>query len=273
MVKDNGWLSQGPAYINKHHLQLFSHIPAMKKPVFLVALAILLFMLKANAQQPFQLWLTYNHQARVTNKWGYTFDLNYRSRGVFPFTGFLTAARMGIVYQLNPVVRFTAGYAWFGGHIQNRDQRFLHENRLYEQVQFNNNKKHGLRIAQRIRLEQRFRQEFVADTNDIRSVAFTFRARYLFQLQGPLKKKKGTDEVWLSWQVADEIFLHAGENLNNNYFDQNRTLAGVVISLIPKMDVAVLYQLIIQRQPIAETTQFINSVRIILFHNLDFRKK
>ena len=93
----------------------------------------------------------------------------------------------------------------------------------------------------------------------------------MIQFQGPLSRKKGTDEVNWSWQAANEIFLHAGEGLNNNFFDQNRTLAGVLYSPDRKIDIALLYQLIIQRQPVAQTTQLINSVRITFFHKFDFR--
>jgi hypothetical protein len=239
----------------------------------LLALFILLLSAKVKAQNDFQIWATYNHQGRLSEKWGYTFDLNYRTRGVFPFNSNLSAARMGINYHLNPNIRITAGYAWFGTHLTDRDKRWLIENRLYEQIQFTK-KKRDLQYVQRVRLEQRFRNGFVNNTTEETQVQFTFRARYLFQMQGPLKKEAGTEKVVLSWQAANEIFFHAGdENLRNNYFDQNRTLAGIVISSIPKIDIAVLYQYIIQRQPILQTNQDINSIRLIVFHNLDFRKK
>ena len=244
----------------------------MKLPSWLTVSLVIFLGSKVHAQQPFQFWATYNHQARVSNKWGYTFDLNYRTRGVLPFTSSLTAARVGIIYHLNPKIRITAGYAWFGTFVQDRYQIWLHENRLYEQIQYNTRKK-NLKFSQRIRLEQRFRQAFVNNMNDETNVNFTFRARYLFQMQGPLKKKAGTEEVILSWQAADEIFFHWGENLNGNNFDQNRTLAGILIPAGRKIDIAVLYQFILQRQPILQTTQAINSVRLIVFHNLDFRKK
>ena len=244
----------------------------MKLQIWLAAAFILFFSSKGHAQQPFQLWGTYNIQARVSNKWGYAFDLNHRTRGVLPFTSSLTAARMGISYQLNASTRITAGYAWFGTHVSDRIQLWLHENRIYQQIQFSNIK-HGLQFVHRIRLEQRLRQEFVEVSSDRTTVAFTFRARYLFQLQGPLKKKSGTEEMNLSWQATNEIFLHTGQNLRNSNFDQNRTLAGIVIAPNPKVSIAVLYQLILQRQPLLQTTQAIHSMRLTFFQNLDFRKQ
>jgi hypothetical protein len=94
----------------------------------------------------------------------------------------------------------------------------------------------------------------------------------MFQVGGPLIKNPKTNRPALSWQAANEIFFHFGENLNGSNFDQNRTLAGVMINLGKTMDLAVLYQFIAQRQPLRETTVPIHSVRFTLFHNLDFRK-
>jgi hypothetical protein len=92
-------------------------------------------------------------------------------------------------------------------------------------------------------------------------------------MQGPLIRKSGTDEVVLSWQATNEIFFHWGANIDKTNFDQNRTLAGVVIPVSKKIDFAVLYQLIIQHQVLLQTNQVINSVRLNVFHNLDFRKR
>jgi len=245
---------------------------SMKSKVWLVAVLGFFISGKAIAQQPFQLWTTYNHQARLSNKWGYTFDLNYRTRGVLPFTSSLAAARFGLMYNINPKIRITAGYAWFGTWVKDRYQIWLHENRLYQQIQYNT-RKGNLQFSQRIRLEQRFRQNFFSISSDEVNVYFTFRARYLFQMQGPLLRKSGTDEVILSWQAANEIFFHWGDNIGSTNFEQNRTLAGILISVNKKIDFAVLYQLILQHQPLLQETQPINSVRLTIFHNLDFRKK
>jgi hypothetical protein len=247
-------------------------IKLTKRPLWLAAAFFIFLGTKANAQQPFQLWATYNHQARLSNKWGYTFDLNYRTRGVLPFTSSLSAARMGIIYHLNPKIRITAGYAWFGTFVHDRYEIWLHEHRLYEQIQYNTRSR-SLQFSQRIRLEQRFRREFLSISSDEVNVNFTFRARYLIQMQGPLLRKAGTDKVILSWQAANEIFFHWGENISGKNFDQNRTLAGVLIPVSKKIDFAVLYQLIIQHQQLLETNQVINSVRLNVFHNLDFRKQ
>jgi hypothetical protein len=243
----------------------------MHSKIVLFILFVIMLHASVQAQDDFQIWTTYNQQARISKKWGYGIDLNYRTRGLFPFNASVSAARMGINFQLDPNTRITAGYAWFGTHINDHTEPWLVENRLYQQIQFNN-KKGDLQYVHRIRLEQRYRHGFINNTNDETKVFFSFRARYLFQMQGPLKKQTGTEKTILSWQAANEILLHTGQNIDYNIFDQNRTLAGIVIHPNPKTDIALLYQFILQRPPILLSTQAINSVRLTLFHNLDFRK-
>jgi hypothetical protein len=235
------------------------------------ALGILLGGL-VQAQQPFQTWLTYNHQARLARKWGYTFDLNHRTSGVFPFTSILSAARVGAIYHVGPALRITAGYAWFGTNVSGRDQLLLHENRLYYQGQYN----HGsgkVNINHRIRIEHRWRQQFVSSDPDITIRTRTDRYRYLIQFDGPLTRDPSARILW-RWKAINEIFLHTNASEDFALFDQNRTLAGV--SLGPNggnMHLAVLYQLIAQQQPLSREMLVIHSVRLTLFHNLDLRKR
>ena len=251
----------------------FNNLLRSWRRLLLIAIIGLLYASKGYSQkQPFQTWLTYNHQARLTDKWGYTFDVNYRTRGVFPFTSSLTALRASAIYTKNQHVRFLAGYAWFGTHVNASTRFWLHENRFQQQWQHNKTRS-GLQHVHRIRLEQRFRQEFVESGSEKVQVAFTFRARYMFQLGGPILRRAKTNEVALSWQAANEIFLHAGENLNGSFFDQNRTLGGVVVNLGRTLDLSVLYQFIALRQPLREQTVPVHSIRLTLFQQLDFRHK
>lgn len=245
----------------------------MKQRIWLAGVVVFFLSGKAIAQQqPFQTWLTYNHQARLSDKWGYTFDANHRTRGVFPFSSSLTALRASAIYTKNPHVRFLAGYAWFGTHVNASTRFWLHENRLQQQWQ-HNKARSGLQHVHRVRLEQRWRQEFPTLGSEAVQVAFTFRARYMFQMGGPIFRHPKTNNVALSWQAANEIFLHVGEGLNGSVFDQNRTLGGVVINLGHTLDLAVLYQFIALRQPIRQQTVPVHSIRLTLFHQLDFRKK
>jgi hypothetical protein len=222
------------------------------------------------AQQKPQWWYTYNHQGRFAERWSYAFDLNHRSRGVVPFNSTLSAARMGMVFHLNPAIRFTAGYAWFGTYVSDNYRIWLHENRLYEQAQYNHGKG-KINFVHRIRIEHRWRQQFVDISAGETDVFLTNRYRYLFQLDGPIRRSPER-KTGLRWQAANEIFFHNKEEVGYMLFDQNRTLAGVMISPPGSLSLAVLYQLIIQQQPLLREIQTIHSFRITLFQQLDLRK-
>lgn len=218
-----------------------------------------------------QYWFTYNHTGRVSERWSYGFDLNYRSNGIVPFNSTLIAARMGMNYHTKTGFRFTAGYAWFGTFVSDQDRNWLPENRIYEQAQYSYSKS-KLNFTHRIRIEQRWRQLPSDGGLDETAVFFTNRFRYLFQLDGPIARKLDR-KTSLRWQVANEFFIHNKEEIGYILFDQNRTLAGILIAPSQNVSLALLYQLILQQQPFLREIRTINSFRITLFHQLDFRKK
>jgi len=242
-------------------------------PPRVVGLLLVLLASTANAQQPFQTWYAYNQVGRLTDKWGYAFDLNYRTRDVLPAEAAQSAIRVGGSYQFTPSLRVTAGYAWFGTFVPDIDRIWLNENRLYQQAQWNF-RPSGLALSHRVRLEERWR-ELLVDANQpydpITRHVFNVRARYLIQLTGPLTHRGSTGSAFLSWQVANEIFFQTSDY--PGLFDQNRTLAGVVWRISRTLELATLYQFIVQRRPETNTTQDIQSVRLTLFQSLDFRKK
>jgi Protein of unknown function (DUF2490) len=199
------------------------------------------------------------------------FRFDHRTNGIIPFNSSLSAARFGMNYHTKTGFRITGGYAWFGTFVSSSDRIWLHENRLFQQVQYGH-KSGKINFVHRFRAEQRWRQMFT-DVNQNQTKTFqTNRYRYLLQVDVPLSNKQ-EQRVKLRWQVANEYFIHNKEEVGYMLFDQNRTLAGLLITTKEQISLAVLYQLIIQQQPFVRETFTINSIRITLFHQLDFRKK
>jgi len=224
---------------------------------------------RANAQtNTQQLWLTYNQQARLSNKWGYLFDANHRINDFNEFQSAVTAIRAGVTYFINDQTRISAGYAWFGTQMQNSDKNIMIENRLWQQILWLK-KYNQCSITQKVRLKKRFRE---ALTNAITVTRYTTRFRYMLQMQAPIIPPKSPRSFALYAQAADEIMLHTGEGISNHYFDQNRVVAGVALSPNRQLELALLYQYIAQYQPATEQTNHIHSIRITLLHQLDFRK-
>lgn len=220
------------------------------------------------AQNPVQLWLTYNNQARFSDKWGLSTDFNYRTRGFFPFNSSLLAGRVGAVYRLTNDHVLTAGYALFATKVNGFSFEWLPEHRLWQQWQWNQGTD-PFRWSHRVRTEQRFRSEVTDVATEEVDFTFTFRARYMFQAQGLWKTTAGGTQI--SWQAANEIMFQFGNPIATRYFDQNRTLFGLVFAPNEQMSFAVLYQFIAQYQPQINEIEPIQSFRVTMFHNLDFR--
>lgn len=238
---------------------------------FIILAGMILFPVSWLAAQtaPMQWWFTYNQQARISKKWGYTFDLNHRVQGFEHFTGVVSAARAGATFLFNDQNRITAGYAWFGQHLQGSDKSFLHEHRLWQQYQ-NIKQSGGKASMHRIRLEERFR-DFKMPGNKY-AQRYSTRLRYMFQVQGSLVplKQKG---MGLNWLAADEIFLQAGESIHQHYFDRNRLIAGLVWRFSTSLELATLYQYTLQYNLLQEQLENQHTIRLTLNHNLDFRRK
>ena len=234
------------------------------------ALFLLLGAGSARAQQPFQFWYTYNHTGLLTDRWGYTFDVNHRTRDIFPAEAALTAVRVGGIYNLTPRLRLTAGYAWFGTFVPEIDRIWMHEHRLYQQAQWTF-RPSGLTLSHRVRTEQRWRELLVdpsVPADPVTRTIFNFRARYMLQVSGPLTRQDSTGAAFLRWQAANEILFQTGFD---ELFDQNRTLAGVTWRISGSLELATLYQFIVQWRPEFNVSQNIHSVRLTLFHTLDLR--
>jgi Protein of unknown function (DUF2490) len=216
-----------------------------------------------------QMWYTYNHQAIVSKHWGYMFDLNHRTTNFRENTSVLSAARVGLTYLTDRNHRLSAGYAWFGTHVKNADKNLLTENRLWEQYQvFKTLGK--TTYFHRIRTEQRWREISPSAGANKGDVLFSFRARYMYQHQGPILPVTKERKFGVWWQGASEIMLHAGDGIEKHYFDQLRILGGVTLLPSKSLNIAILYQYINQYRPSVEEHFNIHTIRLTLLHQLDF---
>lgn len=243
----------------------------MKFRILFVGL-VLFFALVAesSAQGEFQTWLTYNNQTRLSQNWGYTFDLNYRTRGFFPFQSNLAAIRAGAVYYLNEEWRFSGGYAWFGTFVKQANDPWLNEHRIWQQAIWLKRNERFI-FTNRVRLEQRFRQFEDFFWKGSPDATFTLRYRYMFQAQGIIIPAETKNGFQVSWQAANELMLQSGDLTGGKAFNQNRTLAGLVLSPNRQIDLAVLYQHIFQYQPKVLEIEEVQSIRVTFLHQLDFR--
>ena len=187
-------------------------------------------------------WFAYVGQYNVSQKWGYHIEAQFRLDEELSRNN-QNLFRLGGFYNINKNTKATIGY----GLINTLNPQFndyFNEDRIWEQLQFNHNwKKNKNTITNRFRLEQRFVDKLGLISGESRKIATNYqnRLRYLNRnLFHIMNFKSGNEELYLLLQ--DEVFVNIGNNnVNNNFFDQNRFLLGFGINYKKSIQFEVAY--------------------------------
>ncbi len=164
-------------------------------------------------------WLFWSHQQKISERWQFSADVQVRSADKLGYINTLLI-RPGIGYKIADNKTITIGYTYFGTWDKEKEPKIYElENRIFEQFQIENE-------IQRTEITNRFRyeQRFLDQQN---SKAFAQRFRYYVQAQIPLVTNPlFTKGLYLS--VQNELFLNVQgkDQVNDNFFDQNRSYAG-----------------------------------------------
>lgn len=219
-----------------------------------------------------QVWLGYFNQTRFSNKFGLWADFHIRTKEDF-FTNFSTGiARLGLTYYLNDNTKLTAGYA-FVNHFPSDNHKNVSqpEHRPWQQIQWHT-RYDKVRLAQFIRLEERFRRKIKNDDELDDGHNFNWRVRYNFLASFALSKKPFSPKSW-SLVLNDEIHINAGEEIVYNYFDQNRFFIGFSYHLNAHDNIQFGYMNLFQQQAVGNRYRSIHVPRIFFMHNIDLRRK
>lgn len=171
-------------------------------------------------------WFAYIGQYKVSEKWGYHIEAQFRLDNQLQ-QNLQNLFRVGGIYYLSSQEHVSGGYALVNTFSLSQD-RFFKENRLWEQYQLNhkwNNAKNTM--THRFRLEQRWVEHLDGDPNVANPTYYQNRLRYLnrnlFHLTN-LRSEK--EEIYAV--VQNEAFVNLGDNkINSKFFDQNRFLVGL----------------------------------------------
>lgn len=198
----------------------------MKKTLLVLALMICCAGFSQKTVQNQRAWFAYIGQYKVSEKWGYHIEAQFRLDNQLQ-QNLQNLFRVGGIYYLSAKGHVSAGYALVNTFSLSQD-KFFKENRLWEQYQLNQ-KWHDNKntMTHRFRLEQRWVENLVADPDVKNPTHYQNRLRYLnrnlFHLTN-LRSEK--EEIYAV--VQDEIFLNLGDNkINSKFLDQNRFLIGV----------------------------------------------
>lgn len=254
----------------------FLHIYLMSTKLTLIVAAALLLSQPTLAQQEKhienreQAWLGYFNQTRLSNKFGFWFDVHYRRNENFVSRPFQFVARPALTYFIKDNLRVNAGYA-FVSHFPGKGLNTTrYEHRPWQQIWWNQ-KYPGLTTLQWVRLEQRFNEKVVSDVKQD-GYNYNFRVRYNFSFFIPLTGKEIKARTPFA-ALMNEVFLNFGERIVYNTFDQNRFFAGVGYQITSHLNAQLGYMNVYQQEASGANYFSTHTVRFFVFHTLDLREK
>jgi hypothetical protein len=214
-----------------------------------------------------QVWFGYFNQTRFTDRSGLHVDLQLRFNDYVNQKSF-SIARIGYTYFCSDQLRLTAGYGFITHYSLTAGQPDIPESRPWQQVQWFDKKK-KVSLSQYLRIEERFvrRTSDGALADDHR---FTWRFRYNFAVSIPLKGEAVIARTPFLF-FNDEILINAGKNVINNYFDQNRLVAGLGYQFTNKLNAQLGYIYVFQQLPAGNQYIHINALRLSVLHIIDLR--
>ena len=225
---------------------------------------------KTNSVQ--QVWLSYNNQTRLSDKWGLWGDFHLRTKENFFEDLSIGIARVGLMYYLTENTKLTAGYAYVNHFPADAHPDIAQpEHRPWQQVQWHN-RFPKLRVMQWVRLEERFRRKIKDNDELAEGYNFNYRVRYNMMLNFAFNKKPFAPKT-ISYAVNNEAHLNFGKEIVYNTFDQNRFFAGIHYHTTAHAYLQVGYMYLYQQLAIGNKYRYIHAARISYFQNLDLRKK
>jgi hypothetical protein len=161
-----------------------------------------------------QQWVGYMTSGKLSEKWSVWNDFHYVPDGFF-------VARTGISRHFYSNLTLTGGYAYLSIPALSQEVKlFRTEHRPWAQLVANHKVSNRLYMANRLRYDARFRQNF-AEGELLDDFTFNHRLRMLISMRFPLigtEIKGGTPFI----NFSNEILVNFGKNVGFNHLDQNR---------------------------------------------------
>ena len=207
-------------------------------------------------------WVGYFSMIKINDKWSLNSDAQFRTRNeVKNYSQALL--RTGLSYKLNEKVDVTLGLAHFRFFITNDKTR--REWRPWQEFKLND-KFGNCKLSHRFRVEQRF-NETLKNSEATNDYQFNFRFRYRFDLRYPiLKENKSGNNIYAL--IGNEIMVNAGNNISNNYFDQDRLYVGVNYEINKKIALQLQYMHVWQQASNGLTLNSNEVIRFNIYHTI-----
>ncbi|MDH5365866.1 MAG: DUF2490 domain-containing protein [Cyclobacteriaceae bacterium] len=169
-----------------------------------------------------QQWFQYYNHIKLTDKSVLKSDVGYRRKNnIKNLSQYIV--RTGIDYKITPHVQLVVGFAHFW-HYGNNDSLNRLESRPFQEVIINDDH-NTFKISHRFRAEQRI---FTTNTSGYFNHRFRYRVLVNIPIVGFTKKGKDS-KLYLN--LSDEIFIHTGDETDNNLFAKNRVMIGTTFRI------------------------------------------
>lgn len=166
--------------------------------------------------------------------------------------------RGGAGYDINSVLSAGGGYAHSWLYVPvNNGRSVKNEHRLFQQVQLINRRR-GIILLQRFRVEQRWLQDRKADE---RRPAWVYSTRYRLLVSAEIPLGASLPALALS----NEHFLQSGHDIVYNIFDQNRFFIGLKKQVNNSLGFDLGYQLVYQQKANGYERQLNHCVRCFVY--------
>jgi hypothetical protein len=217
--------------------------------IFLIAIFLCLTgMLRAQTTNQFSGWLAAFGRVELKNSFSLHIESQLRSTDNIEQIQALIL-RAGINYNLKSNQIITVGYAFISSRrTVDGISGYGPEDRIWEQFVLNEAFRfhdHPITIQNRLRLEQRFIGQSVAEDGELVTSGFSFiqRIRYLARMIVPFAKSPGGFMKGAYFSLQDEVFVNIGNLsvVNGKYFDQNRAYISIGYRFSPKNDTEIGY--------------------------------
>jgi hypothetical protein len=215
----------------------------MKTPnkTLLITLLILASAGVAKSQTQFMGWGTTFQNYKISDKFGFYFDAQWRSTAQVQQMNALLL-RPGINFYLSPGFTFTSGYAYIPQQrISDGVTGYLPEHRIWEQLVFTHKiKAHNKSVASvqhRLRMEHRFIPRHHAEGNSLVKDGHRTAGRLRYFTRGVVPLS-GRSDKGIFAAVQNEIFFHTADG---GSFDQNRAYVAAGYRMSPQFDVEMGY--------------------------------
>lgn len=215
------------------------------KKTFLLLLTVLSISTfsKLVAQSQFSGWVASFNTIKIGDKTSLHTDVQLRSTDEWKKAQTFLF-RPGINFHLNKKIILSAGYAYISNRrVVSNVTGYLPEHRIWEQLMINHKIK-NTSVTHRFRIEQRFLPRVIVQSNQLETDGFVMAGRFRYFIRNilPFKKEPSFRKGFFA-ALQNEVFVNIGNknNVNSEFFDQNRLYIAAGYRLNSKTDLEIGY--------------------------------